>query len=60
MKLVEDAMVFEEFADRHRQAVWDEILGPVREARETELATQHVNGGIGFPSTDQQDTKGTI
>lgn len=33
MKQVADAMAFEEFADRHRQAVWDEVLGPVREAR---------------------------
>ena len=31
--MVEDAMAFEEFADRHRQAVWEEVLGPVREAR---------------------------
>ena len=33
MKMVEDAAAFEEFADRHRQAVWNEVLGPVREGR---------------------------
>ena len=31
--MVEDATAFEEFADRHWQAVWDEILAPVRVAR---------------------------
>jgi hypothetical protein len=33
MKQVTDAMAFEEFADRHRQAVWEEVLGSVRETR---------------------------
>jgi hypothetical protein len=33
MKQVTDAMAFEEFADRHMQAVWDEVLAPVRVAR---------------------------
>ena len=33
MKQVTDAMAFEEFADRHRQAVWEEVLAPVRAAR---------------------------
>ena len=33
MKQVTDAMAFEEFADRHRQAVWEEVLAPMREAR---------------------------
>ena len=33
MKQVTDAMAFEEFADRHSQEVWDEVLAPVREAR---------------------------
>src|ERR1700730_6614032 len=33
MKQVTDAMAFEEFADRHRQAVWEEVLAPVREAK---------------------------
>ena len=33
MKTVEDATVFEEFAERHRQAVWEEVLGLVREAK---------------------------
>jgi hypothetical protein len=33
MKQVTDAMAFEEFAERHRQAVWNEVLGPVRETR---------------------------
>jgi hypothetical protein len=33
MKQVTDAMLFEEFADRHRQAIWEEVLGPVREAK---------------------------
>ena len=33
MKQVTDAMAFEEFADRHRQSVWEEVLAPVREAR---------------------------
>ena len=33
MKMVEDAAEFEQFADRHRQAVLEEVLAPVREAR---------------------------
>jgi hypothetical protein len=33
MKMVEDAAEFEEFADLHRQAVLEEVLAPVREAR---------------------------
>jgi hypothetical protein len=33
MKQVTDATAFEQFADRHRQAVWEEVLAPVREAR---------------------------
>jgi hypothetical protein len=33
MKNVDDAAEFEEFADLHRQAVWEEVLAPVREAR---------------------------
>jgi hypothetical protein len=33
MKKAADAAEFDKFADRHRQAVWDEVLGPVREAR---------------------------
>ena len=34
MKMVDDATEFEEFAARHRQAVWDEVLRPVREAKD--------------------------
>jgi hypothetical protein len=33
MKQVTDAMAFEKFADRHRQAVWEEVLGPMRAAK---------------------------
>ena len=33
MKQVTDAMAFEEFAGRHRHAVWNEVLGPMRAAR---------------------------
>jgi hypothetical protein len=33
MKQLTDAMAFEEFAGRHRQAVWNEVLGPMRAAR---------------------------
>jgi hypothetical protein len=33
MKQVTDAMAFEEFADGHRQAVWEEVLGSVRAAK---------------------------
>jgi hypothetical protein len=33
MKEVADAMAFEEFAGRHRQAVWEEVLEPVRRQR---------------------------
>jgi hypothetical protein len=33
IKDAEIAAEFEQFADRHRQAVWDEVLAPVREAR---------------------------
>ena len=55
MKQITDAMVFEEFAERHRQAVWDEVLGPMREAKGgAELAFKHLHGGIGFPSPGQQ------
>ena len=28
MKQITDAMAFEDFADRHRQAVWEEVLAP--------------------------------
>ena len=34
MKTVDDVAEFEEFAARHRQAVWDEVLRPVREAKD--------------------------
>jgi hypothetical protein len=33
MKMVEDAMAFEAFADRYGESVWEEVLAPVREAR---------------------------
>jgi hypothetical protein len=33
MKQVTDAMAFEDFAARHRQEVWDEVLAPVRGAK---------------------------
>jgi hypothetical protein len=33
IKSAEIAAEFEQFADRHRQAVWDEVLGSMREAR---------------------------
>jgi hypothetical protein len=33
MKQAADAREFEEFADRHSQEVWDEVLAPVQEAR---------------------------
>jgi hypothetical protein len=33
MKMVEDAMAFEAFADRHGESVWEEVLAPVRVAR---------------------------
>jgi hypothetical protein len=33
MKEAADATEFEEFAARHRQAVWDEVLATTREAR---------------------------
>jgi hypothetical protein len=33
MKKVDDAAEFDEFADRHRQAVWDEVLGPARRGK---------------------------
>jgi hypothetical protein len=33
MKQATDAMAFEEFAAVHRQAIWEEVLAPVREAR---------------------------
>ena len=31
--MVEDAMAFEAFADRHGESVWEEVLAPVREAK---------------------------
>ena len=33
MKKAADAMAFEEFADRHGESVWEEVLAPVREAK---------------------------
>jgi hypothetical protein len=33
MKQAADAMEFEEFADRHGESVWDEVLEPVRRQR---------------------------
>jgi hypothetical protein len=33
MKTVDDAAEFEEFANAHRGAVWDEVLATKREAR---------------------------
>jgi len=33
MKAVYDAATFEQFAARYRQAVWDEVLAPVRQAK---------------------------
>ena len=33
MKMVEGAAAFEEFADRHRQAIWNEVLASARQAR---------------------------
>jgi hypothetical protein len=30
MKMVEDAMAFEAFADRHGESVWEEVLAPAR------------------------------
>ena len=33
MKMVDDAAAFEEFSAEHQQAVWEEVLGPVREGR---------------------------
>ena len=34
MKEADDATEFERFAAHHRQAVWDEVLRPVREAKD--------------------------
>jgi hypothetical protein len=54
MKQVTDAMAFEEFADRHRQAVWEEVFGPDAGSQgRPELATYRFAGGIGFTSTGQ-------
>jgi hypothetical protein len=33
MKQVADVAAFEDFADRHRESVWEEVLAPLREAR---------------------------
>jgi len=33
MKTTDDLAEFERFATRHREAVWDEVLAPVREAK---------------------------
>ena len=33
LKNAELAAELEEFADRHRQAVWDDVLTPIREAK---------------------------
>ena len=61
MKQVTDAMAFEEFAERHRQAFWNEVLGPVRKARgEPKLASERADGGIGVSSSGQQNPSGTV
>ena len=61
MKQVTDAMAFEEFAERHRQAFWNEVLGPVRKARgEPKLAPERADGGIGVSSSGQQNPSGTV
>jgi hypothetical protein len=51
MKHVTDAMAFEEFADRHRQTVWEEVLAPVREARgESNWFPSHLNERLAYQS----------
>ena len=61
MKKVTDAMAFEEFADRHRQAVWEEVLAPVREARgEPNWRPTGFMEGMGFPSTGRKNSSGTV
>jgi hypothetical protein len=37
MKTAEDLAEFERFVAHHREAVWEEVLAPVREARETHI-----------------------
>jgi hypothetical protein len=49
MKKAADAMAFEEFADRHGESVWEEVLAPVREAkREPNWRPTGFMEGLGF------------
>ena len=54
-------MAFEEFADRHRQAVWEEVLAPVREARgEPNWRPTRLMEGLALPSTGRENSSGTV
>jgi hypothetical protein len=44
MKQVTDAMAFEDFADRRRQAFWNEVLGGARNQRRAELVSEPFPG----------------
>jgi hypothetical protein len=48
MKQAADAVEFEEFAAMHRQAVWDEVLAPGREARGEDWRPQGLMQGLAF------------
>jgi hypothetical protein len=49
IKSAEIAAEFEEFADRHRQEVWDEVLGPTRETRgEPKLRPTRLMEGLAY------------
>ena len=49
MKQAADATAFEQSADRHRQAVWEEVLGPVRADRgETNWRPTRLMEGLAF------------
>jgi hypothetical protein len=51
MKLADDLAEFEKFAAIHRQAVWDEVLAPVREVKgEPNWHPKAFMAGLGFQS----------
>jgi hypothetical protein len=54
MKQVADAAAFEDFADRHRESVWEEVFRPgAGRQGGAELATNPFNGRIGISSAGQ-------
>ena len=59
--MLEDAAAFEEFADQHRESVWEEVLAPVREARgEPNWCPTGFMEGTRVSTASKQDFTGTV